>query len=252
MDTAELAGYLDSLLEHDDWQPLDAAYDGLQVENSGEVERVAFAVDAALETVEMAAAEDADALVVHHGIVWGGLDHVAGVTYDRIQALMEADVALYASHLPLDAHPDVGNNALLLEDLGAEPVESFGDVGGRDVGRVGLLPDAIGFEEFVDRLESCVDREAVSLDFGGDSVQRVASVTGSGSDFMEDAADVDPDVFVSGESKHKAHHLARDLELNAAFGGHYHTEVYGVQALQQRVENEFPLETMWLDAPTEI
>lgn len=251
METRDLAAYLDDLLEHDDWQPLDAAYDGLQVENSGTVDKAAFAVDAAVETVERAAESDADVLVVHHGVVWGGLDRVAGATYDRVKALMDADVALYASHLPLDSHPELGNNALLLDDLDAEDVGSFGDVGGRDVGRVGELDEAVELRELASRVEEAVGHEATTLEFGSDEVERVAALTGSGADFLEEAADV-ADVMVSGEPKHKAHHLARDLETNAVFAGHYNTETYGVKALQRRVESEFDLETFFVDAPTEV
>ncbi len=251
MDTRDLAAYLDGLLDHDAWQPLDAAYDGLQVENSGDVEKAAFAVDAAVETVERAADRDADVLVVHHGVVWGGLDRVAGATYDRVSALMENDVALYASHLPLDAHPDVGNNALLLDDLDAEPVDTFGDVGGRDVGRVGEFDEAVALEELVGEVEDSVGHEATTLEFGDEEVEQVAALTGSGADFLEEAADV-ADVMVSGEPKHKAHHLARDLETNAVFAGHYHTETYGVRALQQRVEEEFDVDAFFVDAPTEV
>ncbi len=251
METETLAGYLDSLLDHEDWQPLDAAYDGLQVENSGELERVAFAVDAAGETIDEAVEMDADALVVHHGVVWGGLDRVAGTTYRRVRKLIQEDVALYASHLPLDAHSEVGNNALLLDDIDAEAADTFGDVGGRDVGRVGVLDEAVSFEDLVGRLESAVDRKATTLEFGSEEVERVAAVTGSGADFMEEAAD-HADVFVSGEPKHKAHHLARDLGLNAVFAGHYHTETYGVEALKERVEDEFTVDCVWIDAPTEL
>ncbi|MFP4632850.1 MAG: Nif3-like dinuclear metal center hexameric protein [Halobacteriales archaeon] len=251
MQTEKLAGYLDSLLDHEAWQALDAAYDGLQVENSGEVEKVAFAVDAAVETVERAVERDADALVVHHGVVWGAIDRLAGVTYDRVKALVEADLALYASHLPLDAHPEVGNNALLLEAVDAESVGTFGDVGGRDVGRTGALAEPTEFDGFVERVEAAVGHGATTLEFGGDSVKKVAALTGSGADFLEDVPD-DVDVFVSGEPKHKAHHVCRELGLNAVFAGHYHTETYGVRALKDVVSAEFDVETTWIDVPTTV
>ncbi|MDY6779181.1 MAG: Nif3-like dinuclear metal center hexameric protein [Halobacteria archaeon] len=247
-----IAGYLDDLLRNDDWNGVDAAHNGLQVENSGDVNKVAFAVDACRETFDEADSLDADMLVVHHGIVWGSIESVTGQTYSRLNDLVKNDIALYSSHLPLDAHEKVGNNALLLDGLGATPSGRFAEFGGEDVGFVGELPEPIEMGEFVERVEETVGNEATVLDFGPDEVERVGVLTGAGGGYIDEASRAGVDVFVSGEPKHRAHHDAREHGINAVFGGHYHTETFGVEELRRRVEGEFEVDTAYIEAPTKV
>jgi len=248
----DIVAYLDDLLDNDDWTDADAATNGLQVENSGGVDRVAFAVDAATQTVDEAARRDTDALVVHHGIFWGGADSIRGQRYERVRRLVENDMALYASHLPLDAHDEVGNNALLLDALGAEPRGSFGRLGPEDVGRVGRLGEPAALGEFVDTVEGAVDREPTVLDFGPDTVETVAVLTGAGGGLVAEAAETGADVLVTGEPKHRAHHDAREHGLNAVFAGHYHTETFGVRALRDRVDSGFDVDVTYISEPTRV
>jgi dinuclear metal center YbgI/SA1388 family protein len=248
----EIVRHLNDLLSNEEWESADAATNGLQVENSGTVEKVAFAVDAATQTIDAVAERGADMLVVHHGFFWGGKEALVGQDYERFRRLVENDIALYASHLPLDAHDEVGNNALLLDALGAEVTDSFADFGPAEVGRLGSLPSPLSFEEFVGILAEEVDNEPITLGFGPEEVQRVAVLTGAGGGHISEAAATDADVYVTGEAKHRAHHDAREYGLNAVFAGHYHTETFGVRALREEVESEFDVETLYLDFPTEV
>ncbi|MDZ7688584.1 MAG: Nif3-like dinuclear metal center hexameric protein [Halobacteriales archaeon] len=248
----ETVSFLDDLLNNDEWAGVDAATNGLQVENSGDVENVAFAVDASVQTVETAAERDADMLVAHHGFFWGGKDALVGQDYERFRLLVENDIALYASHLPLDAHGGVGNNVLLLDALGANVFDSFADFGVDDVGYVGRLPDTVPLDDFVHKVGEAVDNEPTVLDFGADEVKRVAVLTGAGGGHIAEAAETGADVYITGEPKHRAHHDAREHELNVLFAGHYHTETFGVRELRERVDRSLNVDAFYISLPTEV
>lgn len=247
-----ISDYLDDLLGNDEWSDVDGSVNGVQVQNSGDVEKVAFAVDATVLTIDKAAEVGADLLVTHHGVVWDGIERVTDQHYLRLKRLLENDVALYTSHLPLDAHGDIGNNVLLLQELDASPEETFGSVGGMDIGYVGVLPSRMDFDDFVTGVEDLVDYDSTVLGFGGDKVKRVAALTGSGGDYVGEAAAAGADVFLSGEPKHRSHHDAREHGINAVFAGHYHTETFGVRELRQLVDTEFGVETVYIKAPTKV
>lgn len=244
--------FLDDLLNNDEWEGIDAATNGLQVENSGDVDKVAFVVDASTQTVEMAAERSADMLVAHHGFFWGGKDELVGQDYDRFRRLVENDMALYASHLPLDAHDEVGNNVLFLDAIDAAPTRSFGDIGSQDVGYVGELASPIGSDDFVREVGDAVGKEPTVLDFGPDEVEEVAVLTGAGGGHIAEAAATGADAYITGEPKHRAHHDAREHELNVLFAGHYHTETFGVRALRDRVDRNLDVDASYIDLPTEV
>ena len=248
----ETVSFLDDILDNDDWKGIDAATNGLQVENSGDVDKVAFAVDASTQTVEMAAERDADMLVAHHGFFWGGKDELVGQDYERFRLLVENDIALYASHLPLDAHDRVGNNVLLLDALDATASHSFGEIGGQDVGYVGELPSPMGFKELVDSVENAVENEPTVLDFGSNEIEEIAVLTGAGGGHIAEAAETGADIYITGEPKHRAHHDAREHSLNVVFAGHYHTETFGVRELRKRVERNLDVGTFYVDVPTRV
>lgn len=249
----EIADYLDNLLRNDEWESIDASTNGVQVNGTGEVEKIAFAVDAANQTIDAAGDWGADLLVTHHGIIWGGIDSVTGQVYSRVRHLMSHDMGLYTSHLPLDAHEEVGNNVLLLRELGCEPQDTFGEYGDEELGYVGVLPQAMELDEFVYRVEETVDFDSDILRFGPDMVRRVAVLTGAGGDMVDEASAAGADVYVSGEPKHRAYHDAREHGVNAVFAGHYHTETFGVRKLQDKIKEEFDnVETTFVDLPTSV
>ena len=252
MDLSEFSARLDDRLRTADYADVDASANGLQVGDDGAVEHVAFAVDAAAETIERAVEVGSDVLVTHHGLVWGGLERVTGRTYGRIEPLVRNDLALYVSHLPLDGHQELGNAAGLADLLSLAEREPFGDVGGEPVGLRGRVREQIRLDDLAGRLDEELDTGGASvtaLDFGPDPVEEVAIVTGAGADFLDDAVDADADVLVTGEGKGRTYHEAKEAGIGVLLAGHYATETFGVRRLRAVVA-DWGLETTFVDAPT--
>ncbi len=253
MELAEFATRLDEELRHDAYAELDASANGLQIgPDEGELEHVAFAVDGVAETFEKAIDVGADALVTHHGISWGGFDRVTGRKYDRIAPLIENDLALYVSHLPLDGHQDHGNAAGVANVLELENRSPFGELGSESIGQRGTALESYTLESLCDRLESELDtgeREVRGLEFGPEEISEIGIVTGSGTDWLDEAVDAGVDVLVTGEGKQKVYHEAQEAGVHVVLAGHYATETFGVRSLQELVE-EWGLETTYLDVPT--
>jgi len=253
MDLAELASRYDDRLRTDDFADVDASENGLQVgPDHREVESVAFAVDAAEQTIEAAADRGADALVTHHGLSWGGIDRITGRQYDRIAPLIRNDVALYVSHLPLDSRPELGNAAGIADRLGLEEREPFGEVGPEHVGQRGRAPEPIPTDRLHETLETELDHFGQGvrvLDFGPEEIEDVAVLTGSGVDWLDEAVESGADALITGEGKQKVYHEAREAGLTVFLAGHYATETFGVRSLQA-LADDWGLETTFIDAPT--
>ncbi|SDR02691.1 Nif3-like dinuclear metal center hexameric protein [Natronobacterium texcoconense] len=253
MELTELVDRLDDELRTDDYADLDASANGLQVgPDETEVEHVAFAVDGVDATFERAIDVGADALVVHHGLSWGGFDRVTGRTYDRLEPLFENDLALYVSHLPLDGHQELGNAAGVADVLDLENRTPFGELGPEYIGQRGTAADAYSPDELRKRLEDSLEtggQPVQSLEFGPEEIDEVAIVTGSGTDWLDEAVDAGADALVTGEGKGKAYHEAREAGIHVFLAGHYATETFGVRSLQELVE-EWGLETSYFDVPT--
>ncbi|WP_049990964.1 Nif3-like dinuclear metal center hexameric protein [Natrinema salifodinae] len=255
MDLAEFTDRLDAELRHDDYADLDASENGLQVgPDRAEIDHVAFAVDGVRETVDRAVEAGADALVVHHGISWGGIDRVTGRTYDRIAPLIENDLALYVSHLPLDGHQDLGNAAGVADVLDLADRAPFGELGPEYIGQRGTATEPYAPDGLRDRLDSTLEtggQAARVLDFGPDEIEDVAIVTGSGADWLDEAVAADVDALVTGEGKQKVYHEAQEADINVVLAGHYATETFGVRSLQELVaEWDDDLETTYIEVPT--
>ncbi len=228
----------------------DASPNGLQVEGRARVSRVAFAVDASVQTIRAAVRRRADMLVVHHGLWWGRHEPIVGTMRARIAALIRADLSLYAAHLPLDRHPEVGNNAVLARRLGVENTKPFGEYRGVTVGVGGELPGERSRERFVDDVAGVVGARPQVLPFGPARVRRVAIVSGAGASLAETARREGYDTLLTGETSHAAWHTAREAGVNVIFGGHYATETVGLEALAERVRDRFDVPTVFIDAPT--
>ncbi|WP_066417666.1 Nif3-like dinuclear metal center hexameric protein [Halorubrum aethiopicum] len=252
MELQSFVDRLDDRLDTDAYADIDASANGLQVgPETGSVERVAFAVDAATATIEAAADAGSDVLVTHHGVSWGGIDHVTGRTYDRIAALAENDLALYVSHLPLDGHQELGNAAGVADAIGLSEREPFGTLGPVTIGTIGGTGEPLPPETIRDRLdgfEGATNGTRV-LEFGPDRIERVAVVTGSGADWLDEAAAAGADALVTGEGKQQVYHDAREAGVTVFLAGHYATETFGVRSLQSLAE-EWGLETTYVSHPT--
>lgn len=253
MDRSEFVERLDAELRTEDYAGVDASPNGLQVGREvGEVEHVAFAVDAAEATIQRAVEADADMLVTHHGLIWGGLDRVTGRDYGRIAPLVENHIGLYVSHLPLDGHPTLGNAAGIADLLDLHGTEPFGEVGPEHAGLFGQRDEPVPVAEMAVTLDRELDNDGNSvrvLDFGPDHVETVAVLTGSGVDWLDDAVERGADALVTGEGKQQVYHEAREAGINVFLAGHYATETFGVRSLQTLAE-DWGLETTYIDHPT--
>lgn len=248
-DLTEIAEFLDGWLGVRETDDYPGAYNGLEIESRSPVERVAAAVDACAATAEMAVEADAQLLLVHHGLFWGEPLPLTGPNYRRVRVFLENDLALYAAHLPLDAHPEAGNNVLLAEALRLEPEGRFGD---HDlVEGIGVwCPADLPRDALVRRVTEACGREPTVVPGGPSHVRRVGIVTGGASELIPQAAEAGLDTFVTGEGPHHTFHMARELGLNVVYAGHYATETFGVKAAADRVAGEFGVEWTFLDHPT--
>jgi dinuclear metal center YbgI/SA1388 family protein len=221
---------------------------GLQVAGARGVDRIACGVSASLELFERAAGAGAQMLLVHHGLLW---DRDTRVIDDaarrRLKTLLDAEITLAAYHLALDAHPEVGNNALLARELGVEPSERFAGIGFG-----GPLVEPVSVEEFAARVREKLGSEPVVFAHGPDSIERAAVVTGGAARHLADAARDGYDLFLTGEPAEPSLHTARELGIHFVAAGHYATERIGIQALAQRLAEQFDLEWEFIDLPNPV
>ncbi len=248
MQLEQLASYLDGYLLVREVSDAPHALNGLQVENAGEVTRVAAAVDLCRATVGLAAAQGADLLLVHHGLFWGGLRPLTGPAYARVADLIRHNIALYSAHLPLDRHPEVGNNAVLARALEVSPRGEFGEDYGAAIGVWGELD--LPREALAARLGALLAIVPRVLAFGPERVRRVGIVTGAGGSFIPQAAAAGLDTYITGEGPHHTFFDAEELGINVIYAGHYATETVGVKALAEHVSAKFQLPWAFLDHPT--
>ncbi len=245
---SDITQYLDRYL---DTGPVeDDSNNGLQVEGPPMVFRVAAAVDASLETIQRAAAAGAQLLLVHHGLYWSKVNLAVGRHFLRLKALIEGGVGLYAAHLPLDMHPEVGNNVLLARSLGLVDIAAFGQYKGAAIGAMGRLEPPMPLPAFVERVSETVARPGLVLPFGPEEIRRVAVVSGGGASMVDQAIAAGADLFLTGEFGHVHYHMAQEGRINVVAAGHYATEKVGVIALAQHLAARFPLEWTFIDAPT--
>jgi dinuclear metal center YbgI/SA1388 family protein len=245
---AELTTYLDAYLQISDF--VDNSQNGLQVQGREEVRRVAAAVDTCQESIEAAATANIDLLIVHHGLFWDKPEKLAGAHYRRVKKLLDAGINLYCAHLPLDAHPEVGNNAVLSRRLGFEPAEGFGEHHGRNIGCIAEAAAPVPQTEFLQRLHDVLGDSVRADFFGVKEFRRIAVVTGGGAFLMPQAFKAGVDAYLTGEPSHSRYHFSKENRLNVIYGGHYMTETFGVIALAQRLEEKFHLPYQFLDFPT--
>ena len=248
MQRAELDAYLNRFLEVARFQ--DYCPNGLQVEGRAEIGSIVTGVTASLDLLRAADACGADALIVHHGYFWRGEDaRITGVRRRRIALLMTHDISLFAYHLPLDAHPEVGNNIALARVLDFSVAGRFGD---QDLGFHGEAAGVLRLDALVQRIGERLSRNPLVIGDPARPVQRVAWCTGAAQGYLEDAVRLGVDVFISGEVSEQTVHLARESGVAFVSAGHHATERYGVQALGAHLADRFGISHQFIDVSNPV
>jgi dinuclear metal center YbgI/SA1388 family protein len=226
---------------------------GLQVEATDEVNHIVAGVTASLDLIEAAIEAKADTLLVHHGYFWKGeAQPISGFKGRRIRALIKNNLNLIAFHLPLDAHPEVGNNAQLARVMGWNVEGSFGSVGLHDIVLNGSLPTPMTLDEFSQTIATRLDTKPLSISAGNRPVQTIAWCTGAAQNYIEQAAARGIDAFISGEVSEHTFHFAKEAGIHYIAAGHHATERYGVQALAKVIEDRFGLRQQFIDIPNPV
>jgi len=246
---AQLVSYLDEYLDIANVPDYPDAANGLQVENSGTVGKIVACTDACQATIDAAAEHGADMLLVHHGLFWGaGLRPLTDRSYRRVHRLIAHDIAVYSVHIPLDVHPEVGNNIELARRIGLRVIGRFGDYQGCAIGVWGELP--VMRDELAGRLEKLLGQEPFLIPAGPESMQRVGVITGGGAAYLSEARATGLDTFITGEGPHHSYFDAQEWGLNVFYAGHYATETLGVKALAEHLGEKFGLDWEFVDHAT--
>ena len=232
----------------------DYAVNGLQVPGPAEVGKLASGVSAHAELFERAAQAGAGLLLVHHGLFWGpGVRALDTTLKQRLKILFDADVALAAYHLPLDAHPELGNNALLARALGAEHMVPFGAHRGETIGFLATLPGGgLDTAAILAAVEAATSRAPLHLGGGPELIERVAIVSGAGSDYVAEAAAAGAQALLTGEPAERVTASARELGVHVIAAGHHATETFGIRALGELLAGRFGLEHEFIDVPNPV
>lgn len=243
-----ITGYCDRILRTHKIGDYEGAVNGLQVENDGTVTHIAATVDASIATIKLAVAAKADLLIVHHGLFWSKTYPWTGKRREMLRLLVENNLAVYSSHLPLDAHPKFGNNAQLAAALGMKNLKPFFFSHGQNIGL--KTQQKISRTDLLKRLEHTTGAKTKLIPGGREICGRIGIVTGGAGAELKQAAEEGVDTFITGEGPHWTYALAEELGLNVLYGGHYATETFGVKALAKELAKKFRLPWTFLDHPT--
>jgi dinuclear metal center YbgI/SA1388 family protein len=234
----DLVSYCDNRTHRAAFKDAPAAFNGLQVSNSGRVTKIGAAVDFGVVPFQKAAAAGIDFLIVHHGMYWDMPRPLVGPVYDRVATLIRADCALYSSHLPLDAHPELGNNALLAQQLGLVPTRGWLP---NDGGPIGVIATRTAPRATLRaQLESLYPR-VIAIEYGSTTPAEVAFCSGSGNSALASLVATGCDTLVTGELREEHFNFAQEQKLNLYLCGHYATEVHAVKALAAELSTKFGL-----------
>lgn len=242
----DIIAYCDERTRRSEIKDFEGAENGLQVENSGTVTRIGAAVDAGLIPFQSAIERGIDLLIVHHGLFWTPPIPLTGKHYAKIKTAIDGNLAVYGSHLPLDAHPEIGNNALLAKELGLDKSHFFLEYAGTEIGLIANCN--YSRNELSSRLKTTFPGMTAAIEFGSGQPERVAILTGSGRSALPYIREQGTDTLITGELRQEHFNLAQEEKLNLYCCGHYATEVFGVKALAAEVAARFGIE--WEFIPT--
>ena len=237
--------FCDNRVKREEIPDFSGAENGLQIANNGEVSKIGAAVDAGLEPFRKATEDGIDFLIVHHGLYWNPPIPLIDTCYKKIKVALDGNLAVYSCHLPLDLHPEIGNNAILARKLGLCPVGAILPHEGVDVG---LLAEGVGNRtDLRSKLENLFPKGIKSIEFGDEQLEKIAVLTGSGQGTVDKLLAAGTDTLITGELKQHSFNMAQELNLNLYVCGHYATETFGVEALGQEVAKEFDLPYQFIE-----
>jgi dinuclear metal center YbgI/SA1388 family protein len=237
--TEDIVNYCDQRTKISEIKDFPGSYNGLQLENSGEVLKIGAAVDAGLVPFQKAISTGIDFIITHHGLFWTPPIPLINSAYEKVKLCIDHNLAVYGSHLPLDCHSEIGNNAILAQKLQLEPIASFLPYEGVDIGLI--TKNTQSRKDLSNRLKSLFPKGINSMEFGTDTPSKIAILTGSGQSAVDKILDAGADTLITGELKQHHFNLAQELKLNLYACGHYATETFGVDALAQEVSAKFDL-----------
>ena len=248
MNQGAIVEYVNGYLGIEDFPDFDDAENGLQVSGTDQVDRLYAAVDASEEVIGRVEQRGAGLLLVHHGLFWGERRSLTGPLFRKVERLIKGGIGLYAAHLPLDAHPEVGNSAVLARECGLTPAGRFGKALGVEIGW--WCETDCEMSRLVETVEKVVGGECRLLGGGPNKTRKVGFVTGSAGNMIRQAAEDGLDTLITGEGSHPNYNEAMEFGINVIYAGHYATETWGVKALGQHLETRFGLSMEFIDAPT--
>jgi dinuclear metal center YbgI/SA1388 family protein len=245
---SDIIAFCDARTRRTEVKDFDGAHNGLQLENNGEVTKIAAAVDAGQLPFEAAIAAGADFLICHHGLYWNAPIPLTGPSRTKIKTAFDGNLAVYGAHLPLDCHPEIGNNALLADALGLAKVGTFLNYEGNDIAIIAEGP-AGGRAELAEKLQALFPETYQAIEYGSNRPKRIGILTGSGQSAVPQLQASGIDTLVTGELRQHHFNMAQELGLNLYPCGHYATEVFAVRALAQEVAEKFGLEWSFIEQP---
>ncbi len=245
----DIVKFLDNYLKIDEIE--DRSWNVLQIEGKPNVNKIVFAENTSLDIFKKAKKIEADLIMVHHGQFWNGKNpSLVGWSKERVSFLYENGISLYACHLPLDRHKEVGNNAQLIKLLGAKIKKEFLMEGGKNIGWIGEFKKPVSVRKIEKKINTELDIECKSLLFGKDKIKTIAVCSGGGGhSVFHEAFNRKVDLYLTGESI-DVYPTTKDAKFNVIFAGHYATETLGVKALMKIVDKKFKVKTIFIDDPT--
>lgn len=246
---SEIVRFLDDYLRVEDIE--DYGMNGIQVDASSPIEKIAFAVDCRMDVITKAVQEDADLIVFHHGLIWEGLKRITESYYDMIKMLMDNECGLYMAHLPLDIHPEVGNNVELARMIDADVKGTFFEENGTEIAISAELDGEREVGSIADRLSERLDTKTIALQKNV-MVKNVGILTGKGGDALGEAKERGLDLFITGEREHRVYTKAVNIGMPLILAGHYATETLGIKALMEKIRQNYEYECMYISSKTPL
>ncbi len=247
----DIVSFCDTRIRRSEIKDFEGAYNGLQVENNGNIAKIGAAVDAGLIPFERAIAEGIDFLICHHGLFWTAPVPITGVNRTKLKTALDGNLAVYGAHLPLDCHPEIGNNALLAQAIGLKKIGSFLNYEGNDIATITEGLEG-GRPEIASRLKQIFPRTYQAIEYGSTQPERIGILTGSGQSAVNKLTAQGIDTLITGELRQQHFNMAQELKLNLYPCGHYATEVFGVKALAAEVAEKFNLEWAFIEEPCSL